>query len=166
MLFMGEEWGARTPWQFFSYFPDPDLRDAVRNGRRAEFAEHGWGDQEVPDPNAASTFLDSKLDWDEPASEPHATLLRLHRELIALRRAWPELSDPWLDEVEVDIDEEARTVVLHRGRLRVACNLGGEPVSLAMTGQLHRILLASEPVQASEDALTLPPEAFAVVALG
>jgi maltooligosyltrehalose trehalohydrolase len=166
MLFMGEEWGARTPWQFFSYFPDPALRDAVRNGRRAEFAEHGWGDVEVPDPNALATFLDSKLDWDEPAQEPHATLLRMHRELIALRRAWPELSDPWLDEVEVDIDEEVRTVVLHRGRLRVACNLGGTPVSLAMNGPIQRILLASEPAEATEDALTLPPEAFAIVQLG
>jgi maltooligosyltrehalose trehalohydrolase len=166
MLFMGEEWGARTPWQFFSFFPDPGLRDAVRNGRRAEFAEHGWGDADVPDPNADSTFLDSKLDWDEAAGEPHATLLHLHRELIALRRAWPELSDPWLDEVEVDIDEEARTVVLHRGRLRVACNLGGVPVSLGMNGSVRRILLASEPVEATEDALTLPAEAFAIVQLG
>jgi maltooligosyltrehalose trehalohydrolase len=166
MLFMGEEWGARTPWQFFSYFPDPGLRDAVRNGRRAEFAEHGWGDTEVPDPNAESTFQDSKLDWDEPLAEPHATLLRMHRELIALRRAWPELSDPWLDEVEVDVDEESRTIVLHRGRLRVACNLGAEPVSLAMNGPVRRILLASEPVEGTAEALTLPPEAFAIAQLG
>jgi maltooligosyltrehalose trehalohydrolase len=166
MLFMGEEWGARTPWQFFSFFPDEHLRDAVRNGRRAEFATHGWGDSEVPDPNAESTFLDSKLDWDEPAGEPHATLLRLHRELIALRRARPELTDPWLEEVEVDIDEVARTVVLHRGRLRVACNLGGDPVTLAMNGTISRILLASEPVEGHEDAVALPPEAFAIVELG
>ncbi|WP_214403625.1 malto-oligosyltrehalose trehalohydrolase [Pseudonocardia lacus] len=166
MLFMGEEWGARTPWQFFSYFPDEQLREAVRTGRTAEFAEHGWGDADVPDPNAESTFLDSKLDWDEPAGEPHATLLRLHRELIALRRARPELSDPWLDEVEVDIDEVARTVVLHRGRLRVACNLGGEPVTLAMNAPIDRILLASEPVEGHEDAISLPPEAFAIVQLG
>ncbi len=166
MLFMGEEWGARTPWQFFSYFPDEHLRDAVRNGRRAEFAEHGWGDADVPDPNAESTFTDSKLDWDEPAGEPHATLLRMHRELIALRKAWPELSDPWLDEVEVDVDERARTIVLHRGRLRVACNLGGDPVTLAMNGTISRILLASEPVEGSETALTVPPEAFAIALIG
>ena len=166
MLFMGEEWGARTPWQFFSYFPDESLREAVRKGRTAEFAEHGWGDAVVPDPNAESTFQDSKLDWDEPTQEPHATLLTVHRELIALRRARPELSDPWLDEVDVDIDEIARTVVLHRGRLRVACNLGGEKVTLGLLAPIGRILLASEPVEASEDALTLPPEAFAIVELG
>lgn len=165
MLFMGEEWGARTPWQFFSHFPDADLRDAVREGRTAEFAEHGWGEQEVPDPNAESTFLDSKLDWAEPTKEPHATLLRLHRELIMLRRTFPELSDPWLDEVEVEADEEARTIVLHRGRLRVACNLGGDSVSVAV-GVLHRILLASEPVEGSGGAVTLGPESFAILQLG
>ena len=161
MLFMGEEWGARTPWQFFSYFPDPELREAVRAGRTAEFAEHGWGDVEVPDPNALSTFEDSKLDWEEAGKQPHATLLTLHRELIALRRAWPELSDPWLDDVEIDIDEEARTVVMQRGRLRVAVNLGPGPVTLDL-GAITRILLASEPVQGDEGALTLPAEAFAI----
>jgi maltooligosyltrehalose trehalohydrolase len=166
MIFMGEEWGARTPWQFFSHFPDPALRDAVREGRRSEFAEHGWGEAEVPDPNAEQTFRDSALDWDEPAQEPHATLLRTYRELIALRKAWPELSDPWLDEVEVDIDEEARTVVLHRGWLRVAVNLGGEPVTLALGSPVTRVLLASEPVEASDDALTLGPESFAIARLG
>ena len=165
MLFMGEEWGARTPWQFFSYFPDETLRTVIREGRIAEFAEHGWGQAEVPDPSAETTFLDSKLDWDEPTQEPHATLLRVHQELIALRRAWPELSDPWLDEVEVDVDDDARTVVLHRGRLRVVCNLGGEPVTLALGLPIDRILLASEPVQGHEDELSLPAEAFAIVTL-
>jgi maltooligosyltrehalose trehalohydrolase len=165
MLFMGEEWGARTPWQFFSYFPDEALRDAVREGRRREFAEHGWGDAEVPDPNAESTFEDSKLDWDEPAQEPHATLLRLHRELIALRKAWPELSDPWLDDVGVGGDDAGRTVVLHRGTLRVACNLGSEAVTLDLEAPIERILLASEPVKGDGTALTLPPESFAIAKL-
>ena len=165
MLFMGEEWGARTPWQFFSHFPDAALRDAVREGRTREFAEHGWGDADVPDPNAESTFEDSKLDWSEPDQQPHATLLAVHRELIALRRARPELSDPWLEEVEVDIDEDVRTVVLHRGRLRVAVNLGGDGVTLALNAPIGRILLASEPVEGHDDALVLRPESFAIVEL-
>jgi maltooligosyltrehalose trehalohydrolase len=163
MLFMGEEWGARTPWQFFSHFPDESLREAVRNGRTAEFGEHGWGDVEVPDPNAESTFTDSKLDWDEPAQEPHATLLRVYRELIALRRAWPELSDPWLDKVDVDFDDDSRTVVLHRGRLRVAVNLGGDAVSIDLHAPVGRILLASEQAEGQDTALTVEPEAFAIV---
>jgi maltooligosyltrehalose trehalohydrolase len=169
MLFMGEEWGARTPWQFFSYFPDENLRTAVREGRFAEFEEHGWGDVDVPDPNAESTFLDSKLDWDEPLQEPHATLLRLYTELIALRKRFPELSDPWLDDVEVDVSgdaDQARTVVLHRGRLRLLCNLGGAEVTLELGERIERILLASEPVEALDDAITMGPERFAVVLVG
>jgi maltooligosyltrehalose trehalohydrolase len=68
--------------------------------------------------------------------------------------------------VEVDVDEAARTVVLHRGRLRTAVNLGGEPVTLALDGAIGRILLASEPVEGHDDALTLRPESFAIVQLG
>ncbi|ODU05425.1 MAG: malto-oligosyltrehalose trehalohydrolase [Pseudonocardia sp. SCN 73-27] len=165
MLFMGEEWGARTPWQFFSRFPDAALREAVRSGRTAEFAEHGWGGAEVPDPNAESTFLDSKLDWDEPTQEPHATLLALHRELIALRRRWPELTDPWLDEVEVDVDDESRTIVVHRGRIRVVVNLGHTDATVPLDRGVSRILLASEPAAAEQNLIIVPPEAFAVALL-
>jgi maltooligosyltrehalose trehalohydrolase len=165
MIFMGEEWGARTPWQFFSRFPDPALRDAVREGRRSEFAEHGWGEAEVPDPNAEQTFRDSRLDWSEPAKEPHATLLTAYRELIALRKARPELSDPWLDAVEVDVDENARTLVLDRGGLRLAVNLGPEPATVAVDRPVARVLLASGAADADGAALTLDPESFAVVDL-
>jgi maltooligosyltrehalose trehalohydrolase len=166
MLFMGEEWGARTPWQFFAHFPDRSLNDAVRNGRRAEFAAHGWtAEEEVPDPTAEQTFLDSKLDWSEPEKEPHAAVLAAYRALIALRKARPELSDPWLDEVEVDVDEEARTLLLHRGGLRLAVNLGDEPVTFALGLPVWRLLLASEPVEIDDDALTVGPESFAIAEL-
>ncbi|OLL77308.1 Malto-oligosyltrehalose trehalohydrolase [Pseudonocardia sp. Ae263_Ps1] len=163
MLFMGEEWGARTPWQFFSRFGDPGLQQTVRDGRRTEFADHGWSDaDEVPDPNAESTFTDSTLDWSEPEQEPHATLLRMHRELIALRRTWPELSDPWLDSVGVDVHEQARTLVIARGAMRVVVNLGPEPVTLSLGSTITRILLASEPTRSDDDSFTVPAEAFAI----
>jgi maltooligosyltrehalose trehalohydrolase len=166
MVFMGEEWGARTPWAFFAHFPDKALNDAVRNGRRSEFAAHGWSsEEEVPDPTAEQTFLDSKLDWSEPAQEPHSAVLTAYRELIMLRRARPELSDPWLDEVEVDVDEGARTVVLHRRGLRLAVNLGDEPVTFALGAPIRRVLLASEPVEVDDDALGVGPEAFAIAEL-
>jgi maltooligosyltrehalose trehalohydrolase len=167
MVFMGEEWGARTPWQFFAHFPDPSLNDAVRNGRRAEFAAHGWdSDEQVPDPTDEQTFHDSKLDWYEPRQEPHATVLSTYRELIALRKARSELSDPWLDEVEVDVDEDARTLVLHRGALRLAVNLGDATVTFSLGLKIRRVLLASEPVEADDDALTVGPESFAIAELG
>ena len=121
----------------------------------------------MPDPNAESTFLDSKLDWDEPEQEPHATLLRVHRELIALRRAWPELSDPWLDDVEVDV----RRRRAHRGAAPRPAPGGVQPrrrrrSRLDLQAPIERILLASEPVEGDAAALTLPPESFAVAQLG
>jgi maltooligosyltrehalose trehalohydrolase len=166
MLFMGEEWGARTPWQFFSHFPDPELREKVRIGRTNEFAEHGWdAAAQVPDPNAESTFLDSKLDWSEPDAEPHTTLLRTYRDLIALRRARPELTDPWLDRLLVEVHEAARTVVLHRGDLRVVVNLGARPATVALDGPGREILLASADPSIKDTDLFIPAESFAVVEL-
>ncbi|MDT0350523.1 malto-oligosyltrehalose trehalohydrolase [Pseudonocardia charpentierae] len=167
MVFMGEEWGARTPWQFFAHFPDDRLNDAVREGRRSEFASHGWdAAEEVPDPTDVQTFLDSKLDWNEAAEEPHSTVLATYRELIALRKARPELSDPWLDEVDVDVDDDARTIVLHRGGLRLAVNLGDDPVTFDLGLPVGRVLLASEPVEVDEEALTVGPESFVIAEIG
>jgi maltooligosyltrehalose trehalohydrolase len=162
MLFMGEEWGARTPWCFFSYFPDEGLREAVRVGRTEEFAEHGWGETQVPDPNAEETFTGSRLDWSEPDRDPHAGLLRTYRELIALRRAEPELTDPRLDRFTVEVDERARTVVLHRGRLRVVVNLGAEPAKIEVGA--GEVLLGDATISGPDD-VTVPGESFAVLRL-
>ncbi len=96
MLFMGEEWGADTPWQFFTDHTDPFFAEAVSNGRRSEFARHGWEFAAVPDPQDKETFLRSKLDWSQPAGEPYRSLLGWYRSLLALRRSRPELTDPRL----------------------------------------------------------------------
>lgn len=89
MLFMGEEFGAAQPFPFFCDFQG-DLADAVRNGRRAEFARFPeFADparrDQIPDPGAAETFASAKLDWTASERDPHAGWLRLYRELLALR---------------------------------------------------------------------------------
>jgi maltooligosyltrehalose trehalohydrolase len=145
MLFMGEEWGASTPWQFFSSFPDKQLAAAVREGRRAEFAEHGWSVDDVPDPQDPATFEQSRLDWAELDKEPHRELLDWHRQLIALRRSQPDLTDGRLDRVSCSFDEDARWVVLRRGSLAVACNLADERQAVALDGMPTGVLLSSEP---------------------
>ena len=89
MLFQGEEWGAHTPFQYFTDHPEPDLAKAVREGRRKEFAAFGWKPEEIPDPQARDTFERSKLNWTELSRAPHAGLLDWHRQLIRLRRAEP-----------------------------------------------------------------------------
>ncbi|MEJ5944565.1 malto-oligosyltrehalose trehalohydrolase [Pseudokineococcus basanitobsidens] len=126
MLFMGEEWGARTPWQFFTDFPDAELGDAVREGRRGEFASHGWDAEDVPDPQATSTRDASVLDWDEPTSGRGAALLAWHRTLVELRGSEADLRDDVLGRspsLDVVGDEDAGWLVLVRGAFRVAVNL-------------------------------------------
>jgi maltooligosyltrehalose trehalohydrolase len=86
MLFMGEEWGAATPWQFFTSFQDHDLAAAVTKGRRSEFAAHDWDVAEIPDPQDPSTFQRSTLDWAERNLPAHAALLDWYRTLVQVRR--------------------------------------------------------------------------------
>jgi malto-oligosyltrehalose trehalohydrolase len=164
MLFMGEEWGASTPWQYFTDHTDPGLARAVTEGRRAEFADFGWGAADVPDPQDEATFLRSKLDWSELERGCHAELLQWYRELIALRRARPELTDPRLGRVHVDYDEAERWLVVRRGRLQVVANLGprGQPVPLDRP--VAAVLAASVPgVTTDGDVLTVPATSITVI---
>jgi malto-oligosyltrehalose trehalohydrolase len=90
LLFMGEEWHSRRPFQFFCDFGG-ELGDAVRNGRRQEFARfeafRDAGEREsIPDPQAQQTFDDSKLDWERLADPAHAATLRWYRDLLSVRR--------------------------------------------------------------------------------
>jgi len=86
LLFMGEEWGARTPFPFFCDFPEP-LATAVRKGRRAEFKDaYAALGERIPDPLAESTFRAAVLDWDTRHSPAGRLRLGLVRELLALRQ--------------------------------------------------------------------------------
>ncbi len=84
LLFMGEEYGDPAPFLYFIEHGDATLIEAVRRGRRAEFAGFDWG--QLPDPQAESSFAASRLDWRLRAIEPHRALLEFHRELLRLRR--------------------------------------------------------------------------------
>nr|BFE69471.1 malto-oligosyltrehalose trehalohydrolase [Actinoplanes digitatis] len=165
MLFMGEEWAASSPWQFFTSHPEPELAAAVQNGRRREFAAHGWAEAEVPDPQDPATLLRSKLDWSEREKPGHAEILDLYRRLIALRRSRADLSDPRLDRVEVRHGD--RYVVIRRGDCAVAANLAGVPRTVSLPAAPRGVLLATGPgVVLQRDRVDLPPETAAVIALG
>lgn len=91
LLFMGEEYGESAPFQYFTSFLDESLAEAVRKGRREEFAAfHGQG--ELPDPQDEATFRRSVLDHGLKAREPHRTLRAFYRELLRLRREVPPLA--------------------------------------------------------------------------
>ncbi|MEV6314321.1 malto-oligosyltrehalose trehalohydrolase [Streptomyces sp. NPDC051776] len=167
MLFMGEEWGARTPWQFFTDHTDPELAAAIRDGRRREFAGHGWAASEIPDPQDPATRDRSCLDWSEPDRAPHDRLLAWHRQLIALRRARPELTDPDLSAVRVAYDARERWLVVTRGAVRAAVNLSADGEVKIPVGHGRAEVLASwDPCPPPEEdgLLRLPPESAAVVA--
>jgi maltooligosyltrehalose trehalohydrolase len=85
LLFMGEEYGEKAPFQYFTSHGDPDLIEAVRKGRREEFAAFGW-QGETPDPQKESTFAASKLIHDLKKKEPHRTLRLFYKELLRIRR--------------------------------------------------------------------------------
>ena len=94
LLFMGEEYGETRPFPFFCSFDDPALCEAVRQGRRREFAELAFKWKvEVPDPLAEATFLSAKLAWNWPEGSRQAQLRQLYRDLFAARRSWPALRD-------------------------------------------------------------------------
>ncbi|MEU8238669.1 malto-oligosyltrehalose trehalohydrolase [Actinoplanes missouriensis] len=163
MLFMGEEWAASSPWQFFTSHPEPELAAAVQTGRRKEFARHGWDEADVPDPQDPATFERSKLDWSEPEKPGHADILDLYKRLIHLRRTVPGLTDPWLHDVEVWHGDQH--VVIRRGSHVVAANLAGVEQTVSVRSPVRSVLLATEPgAVVQRDRLVLPAES-AVVAL-
>jgi maltooligosyltrehalose trehalohydrolase len=95
LLWMGQEWAASTPFQYFTDHPEA-LGRLVTEGRRREFRRFSaFSDpaarERIPDPQAEATFLRSKLRWEEPDRMPHRGVLTLYRELLALRRAEPAL---------------------------------------------------------------------------
>ncbi|WP_073951375.1 malto-oligosyltrehalose trehalohydrolase [Streptomyces kebangsaanensis] len=165
MLFMGEEWAATTPWQFFTDHTDPELAEAVRQGRRREFAAHGWAAEDVPDPQDPATRDRSCLDWSEPEREPHARVLAWYRRLIALRREQPDLTDPDLADTKVAHDEDARWLAFRRGDVLVAVNLGEEPAAIPLGSRPAEVLVAWEPVAAPgpDGLLRVPGQSCAVL---
>ena len=118
LLFQGEEWGTRRPFLFFTDHAE-DLGRAVTQGRRAEFATHGWEDlygtdATIPDPQDRATFEASKVDWDERTSPDHATLLAWYRTLLRLRHE--HLGDP---DAEFSTSHGPGWFALRHGPLRV-----------------------------------------------
>lgn len=130
MLFMGEEWAAATPFRFFTSHPEPDLARATAEGRRAEFADHGWATEDIPDPQDPATFTGSRLDWSELENPDHARMLAFYRDLIALRRSDPAFGRTDFASVGARYDEDAGWFAMTRGDRVVLCVLAEGSVHL------------------------------------
>lgn len=165
MLFMGEEWAASTPFQYFTNHEDPDLAHSVSEGRRREFGVFGWKPEDVPDPQDRASFERSKLDWEEIRREPHVSMLAWHKRLIQLRRSTPDLSDGRMGDVHASFDESARWLCVRRRSITIACNLADHAQCIPLpTTQTREVLLSSEPaIRVTSDHVELPAETVAIL---
>ncbi len=154
MIFMGEEFGASTPFQYFTHHSQPELAKAVSEGRRKEFAKFGWKPEDVPDPQDPETFERSKLKWEELGEPPHRELLDWYQALIQLRRSIPSLAAG--GPVSVSCGED--WLQINRGEVVVYCNLASQSKEFQLDGPRH-ILLASGPgATLTEGKLTVPAD--------
>ena len=147
MLFMGEEWGTRTPFQFFTDHEEDDLARSVSEGRVREFAGFGWDADEIPDPQAAATVEASRLRWSELDEAEHARMLAWYQALTTLRRnldwsqrtAWPQ------------VDEIDDVLMVTYDDIVVAANLSGQE---RPAPALTTVLLSWDPFDAATPSLS------------
>ncbi len=165
MVFMGEEWAASTPWQYFTDFDAPELAAAVRDGRRREFGDHGWEADDVPDPGDPATRERSVLQWDERRHGDHVRMLDWYHELISLRRKEKVLTNGCLEDVVVDTDESREWICVRRGDLRVVANLAEHAQRVPLDAEPIDAVLAFDPATTTlrEDSVELGPHGVAVV---
>lgn len=113
LIFMGEEYGETSPFQYFVSHQDPQLIEAVRQGRRSEFRGFGWN-EDPPDPQDEATFLRSQLHWELRKAKPHKQLLDLYSELLRVRKRLAALSNSDMSCVQATALENEKALLLHR----------------------------------------------------
>ena len=169
MVFMGEEWGASTPFAFFTSFEDSWLAEAVSEGRRAEFASHGWDPDTVLDPQDVATREASVLPWAEVTDGDHARLLAWYAGLVTLRRRLIGTRETRLADISVEVDEADRWVVMRHAAAgstayAVVCNLGDSAAEVPVLG-VGRVLASFDGVELGPDGVHLPAHGVAVLTI-
>lgn len=162
LLFMGEEFGETNPFLYFTSHEDPDLAQAVREGRRAEFAKFAWKG-ESPDPQSESTFLSSKVHAFEEVTARQGTLRNFYQELIRLRRTMVAHREPSKETIETMSSEEPKLLVVKRGsgqhQLCAIFNFEDRPADIPPVlshGRWKRLLDSTDPVWSGPGS-SLPP---------
>jgi maltooligosyltrehalose trehalohydrolase len=147
LLFMGDEYGETAPFFFFTSFEDAHLATAVREGRKKELGPH-YVESDFADPQAESTFERSRLDWSKLDVSPHSEILRLHRDLISLRKQHPALANCRKDLTEIQFDERSKCLVMKRAdpsgnAALLVCNFSGgeQTIPLVVEAQGGRLAL-------------------------
>jgi maltooligosyltrehalose trehalohydrolase len=174
MLFMGQEWGETAPFLYFTSHTDAALGEAVREGRKAEYASFVREEGETAsalggfaDPQSPETFEQSKLVWSRLGESPHSEMLNFYRGLLALRREQACLSNCDKTQAAVSFSEERKWMSVERGdaggsRAVLLCNFAGEagevPVPAATEGGAWQLALWSGDAAYGGAGLGRPPE--------
>lgn len=151
LLFMGEEYGEEAPFLYFISHTDADLVEAVRQGRREEFADfHAEG--EAPDPFSRETFERSTLNWELRQSGKHQVLLSFYQALLALRRSRPALRTLTRQNLQAIGHDDSKLLILQRSaaenHLWAAFNYSLQPQTVGdrpPQGTWEKILDSAEP---------------------
>jgi maltooligosyltrehalose trehalohydrolase len=153
MLFMGEEYGERAPFRFFSDHIDEKIATATREGRRREFAAFAQFGEEIPDPQSQGTFEASKL-----TRERDPELTRLYEQLLAARRRMP-----MGDVSAIEWDEKARWLRVLREPFELVCNFSAGPALIPCRGTDVSLATHGDP-QPGEEGIQLEPLSGALIA--
>ena len=164
LLFQGEEWGASTPFLYFTDHEDPELGRLVAEGRSKEFSAFRWQGA-VPNPQDATTFERSKLNWAELIQPPHADLFAWYRQLIRLRKDRPEMpreSKADAARTQVDFNEAAEWLTFVHNGVLVALNWRDRAQEVPMPGGEWNLSMRSDSGRASQasqgsQASAMPP---------
>ena len=166
MLFMGEEYGEKAPFQYFTSHGDADLIENVRKGRLEEFDDFVW-EGEPPDPQDEETFRRSKLHWEVADRGEHASMRRLFKELLRIRREVPALRTLDLAAVETHADDERHVLLVRRwsgaDQALLAFNFGEKAQTVEMPfaqGPWRSLIDTGAKIEGRR--ITLPPLAFAL----
>jgi maltooligosyltrehalose trehalohydrolase len=163
LLFQGEEWATSSPFQYFADHDDPEMARSVSMGRKEEFCAFGWEPDSIPDPEARSTFENSKLDWNEMSHGLHSEMLSWYRALIRVRKTARSLHNCKPGQTRVTFDEDDKWFSVERGEVTLICNLGTGMRTVAASSNKRIVLASNAGISLIENAITLPPDTAVIL---
>ncbi len=164
MLWMGEEFAATNPFLYFADHEEEEMRKLVSEGRKRDFAAFGWDESQIPDPEAETTFTDSKLNWSEVKQGQHAEMLNWVKDLIRLRRSSIDLNDGDFHHMDVCCTADGKGLTMRRGSLRVLMYLGDDVMKCPiLDGETLKLASRSDVRVEGKDAV-LPKMSLAILA--
>ena len=160
MLFMGEEWAASTPWQFFTDHQHETLVKSIREGQQTKFTEHNWAPQ-MPDPQDPGTVDTSTLNWADLDDPERQEFLDWYRTLLRLRRELPTVRDAALGEGAVV--RKGDLLLVRRGTVEVLANLSDEPGRLTVPDGSELLARFGEVVLTYAGEVALGPQSVGLL---